>query len=228
MLDSATNIFKSSITEDELVAILDSSSYGIRIIKKDFTVSYINKTFANLSGVRPREATGKKCWQVFQGPLCNTADCRLRRILDGDKLLQYEIERKRRDGSVIPCEVIAIPCYSQKGELTSMIEMFMDITERRHLEEQLRKSKEKYEISDKFYKTIIQSASEGFLLMKHPEGYIMDVNDSFCNMLGYSIPKSKTLPGTVTLCVVCHAHCCEHLFCLVRSKYHSRKGCLRQ
>lgn len=187
MQDFAINIFESSsITEGELAAILDSSSYGIRIIKKDFTVSYINKTFANLSGINPREATGKKCWQVFHGPLCNTSDCRLRRILDGDNLFQYEIERKRKDGSVIPCKVIAIPCYSRKGELTSMIEMFIDITERKQLEEHLRESKEKYEISDKYYKAIIQSAAEGFLLIKHPQGDILDVNDAIRPMTGYS------------------------------------------
>ncbi|MCW4025846.1 MAG: PAS domain-containing sensor histidine kinase [Candidatus Bathyarchaeota archaeon] len=37
-----------------------------------------------------------------------------------------------------------------------------------------------------WYKAIIQSASEGFLLIKHPSGDIMDANDALCNMMGYS------------------------------------------
>ena len=186
MLDYATNIANSSITEDELAAILGNTNYGIRILKKDFIVSYINEAFARLSGVSPEKAIGKKCWQVFPGPLCNTEDCRLKRILNGDKLLQYEIERKTESGALVSCRVVAIPCYTREGELTSMIEMFIDISERKQLEAQLIKSKERYEISDRFYKSVIQNTSEGFLLLKHPEGNIIDANDSMCRILGYS------------------------------------------
>ncbi len=42
------------------------------------------------------------------------------------------------------------------------------------------------EVDSICYKAVIQKTHEGFLLVKHPQGYIMDVNDAFCNMLGYS------------------------------------------
>ena len=43
----------------------------------------------------------------------------------------------------------------------------------------------KYKITDKWYKAVIQAAEEGFLLA-NPEGEILDVNDAFCYMHGYS------------------------------------------
>ena len=42
------------------------------------------------------------------------------------------------------------------------------------------------EIDSTWYKAVIQSSPEGFLLIRHPGGDIIDVNDALCNMLGYS------------------------------------------
>ncbi len=41
-------------------------------------------------------------------------------------------------------------------------------------------------LRDNWYKAIIQSSPDGFLLIKLPKGNILDFNASFCNMLGYS------------------------------------------
>ena len=43
-----------------------------------------------------------------------------------------------------------------------------------------------YGIDCERYKAIIQNFPEGFLFMKIPEGDILDTNEVFCNMLGYS------------------------------------------
>ncbi len=37
-----------------------------------------------------------------------------------------------------------------------------------------------------WYKTVTQGSLDGFLLIRHPKGDMLDVNDAFCNMLGYS------------------------------------------
>jgi PAS domain S-box-containing protein len=41
-----------------------------------------------------------------------------------------------------------------------------------------------FNINSEWYRAIIHRSAEGFLLIKHPEGDILDVNDAFCNMLG--------------------------------------------
>ncbi len=54
----------------------------------------------------------------------------------------------------------------------------VDITARKKAEEQLRKSEEKH-------RRIIETAGEGFMMMDD-ELRIIDVNDAYCHMLGYS------------------------------------------
>ena len=54
----------------------------------------------------------------------------------------------------------------------------VDITERRIAEDNLRKSEEKF-------RRIVETAGEGFILMDE-DLHIIDVNDAYCRMLGYS------------------------------------------
>jgi len=56
--------------------------------------------------------------------------------------------------------------------------ILVDITERKLAEEELRKSEEKF-------RRIVETAGEGFLLMDENLG-IVDVNEAYCKMLGYS------------------------------------------
>ena len=55
--------------------------------------------------------------------------------------------------------------------------ILIDFTRRKHAEEQLRKSEEKY-------RRIVETAGEGFILMDE-NLVIIDVNDAYCRMLGY-------------------------------------------
>lgn len=53
-------------------------------------------------------------------------------------------------------------------------------------------SKYRFSITDDWYKTIIQSTMEGFFLA-NLQGEILDVNDAFCRMLGYSREELLTM-----------------------------------
>jgi len=66
--------------------MLRCEDYGIRIIGPAHNVLYINQAFADLCGVSPHEAIGKKCWQVFASSSCHTAECRFQRILGGEEV----------------------------------------------------------------------------------------------------------------------------------------------
>ena len=128
----------------ELGYILDNANHGMRIINKDFTIRFINQAFTELSGVNQKEAIGRKCWAILKGPFCHTPNCFLNRILNGEERVQVEIDRQRKDGTTIPCIVTAIPFNTINGEFTSIIETLQDITERKHLEEQISESEDRY------------------------------------------------------------------------------------
>ncbi len=171
---------------------LDSSIDAIRIISKDFTVLRINKAFAEMTGVNSIALIGKKCWEVFPSPLCHTSDCRLQRILTGEKTIRIEIERKKKNGTTIPCVVSASPLIDEMGEPAGIIEQFRDITELRHKEEKIRESEDRY-------RALIElgtEAGEAIIILQDidgEEGIQTFFNDQWPKITGYT---KKELLGT--------------------------------
>lgn len=74
-----------------------------------------------------------------------------------------------------------------EGRKTHNQGVLYDITERRLAEEALKKSEEKF-------RRIVETAAEGFLLMNE-ELVIIDVNDAYCRMTGYS--RDELIGSTV-------------------------------
>lgn len=66
----------------------------------------------------------------------------------------------------------------EDGNKTHNQGVLFDITERRHAEDALRKSEEKF-------RRIVETTSEGFVLMDEDLA-VIDFNQAYCNLLGYS------------------------------------------
>jgi sigma-B regulation protein RsbU (phosphoserine phosphatase) len=82
-----------------------------------------------------------------------------------------------RDGEIRWVEDQTSVIWDASGVKTHHQGILVDITERYHAEEQLRKSEEKF-------RRIVETAGEGFLMMDD-ELTIIDVNQAYCRMLGY-------------------------------------------
>jgi len=126
------------IAYEELTQIFNTATDGMRVIDRKFNILRINETFSRLAGISKEEAVGRKCFEVFGGPVCHTANCTLSRILEGEDLVEFEVERKRSDGMRIPCIIRAAPIRGSEGEIVGIIEDFKDISERKLVEEHVR------------------------------------------------------------------------------------------
>lgn len=82
----------------ELNQIFNTAADGMRVIDKDFNILRINDAFSTLSAINKDEAVGKKCYEVFHGPLCHTSGCPLTRIMGGEERVECEVEKERNDG----------------------------------------------------------------------------------------------------------------------------------
>lgn len=123
----------------ELEQIFHTVAGGMRIIDMDHNVLKVNKSFTELSGLSQQQNIEKKCFEVFSGPSCNTPKCPLAHIKEGAQRINYEIEKKRSDGTRVPCDLTALPFLSADGKLVGIIEDFRDITERKVVEEEREK-----------------------------------------------------------------------------------------
>jgi len=127
----------------ELTQIFDTAADAMRVVDRDFNIIRVNETFSVLSGVTKEEAIGKKCYDVFWGPLCHTKDCPLTRILGNVACVECDSEKVRKDGVKIPCIVTATPFRGPEGELIGIVEDFKDISERKKSEQELMQSHER-------------------------------------------------------------------------------------
>lgn len=121
----------------ELAQIFDTAADGMRVVDRDFNVLRANDTFAAMAGLPKEEIVGRKCYEVFRGPLCDTPNCPLLRVLGNQKRVEYDAEKQRRDGVKLPCIVTATPFMRPDGEILGIVEDFKDISERRKAEQDL-------------------------------------------------------------------------------------------
>lgn len=130
--------------EHKYQQIFHYDSNGIRIINKDHSIYFINRSFSEISGVSLEEAVGRKCWEIFTSQSCHTPKCRLSRVLNGEEMVNEEIQRTKRDGAQIPCVITAYPLRDPDGRIVGIIEIFRDITDRVKAEEKLKQSEDRY------------------------------------------------------------------------------------
>lgn len=90
--------------------------------------------------------------------------------------IRFEWDHKRQNGEVFPVEVLltTVPF----GERKFLHVVWRDITERRHAEELLRESNERF-------RAAFADAAIGMTLVS-PDHRIIEANQAYCNMLGYS------------------------------------------
>lgn len=123
----------------ELVQILNSTADGIRVIDKNFIMHRVNRPFAEIAGVPEEKLIGAPCYEGLKGHACHTPDCPVQRVLHGEKRVDLEVEILSQDGRTIPCIVTAIPYFNPDGELIGVVEGFRDISDRKMMENKLKK-----------------------------------------------------------------------------------------
>jgi len=163
------------LAHTEINQIFQTAADGMRVIDKDFTVLRVNETLAALSGVSKDEAVGKKCYDVFPGPLCHTPDCSMVRILKGEERVESDVEKLRKDGKKVPCIVTATPFRGPGGDLIGIVEDFKDIKERKEAEKQVTTSlREKEVLLQEIHHRVKNNLQIISSLLNLQAGYIQD------------------------------------------------------
>lgn len=133
-------------TNAELTQIFNTTGNSMRLIDSDFNILRVNRTFTMMSGISKEDAEGKKCFNVFPGPYCHTAECPLNQIKNGEDRIEQDIKKKNKQGKVIPGILNSVAFKGQNGEILGIIEDFKDITQRVEAEEALQKIEQQFSI----------------------------------------------------------------------------------
>ena len=138
---------EAQIANIELTQVINTSADGIMQINKDFTVQLINTALQSFLDKTQDEVAGKKCYDLLLSPQCGDRDCPLARILQGERSVECDMEKRRSDGALIPFICSATPFRGLDGELIGMVVDFKNIEERKRAETVLKVSKEQLERS---------------------------------------------------------------------------------
>lgn len=85
---------------------------------------------------------------------------------------------RRKDGSLIVCEWYNTPLIDGDGDVVGVLSLAQDVTEREETAQRLQSSRE-------FAEHLVVMMKEGVMVLD-PEGVLLQVNDAFCEMTGFS------------------------------------------
>ena len=127
----------------ELDQIFHTASVSMRVVDSEFNILKINRTFEKMTGINEADAVGKKCHDIFSGPMCFTPKCPLTLILNGQPAINGYVDKHRPDGNSIPCILTATPFRGVDGKLIGIVESFQDITDLKQAQEGIRLERDK-------------------------------------------------------------------------------------
>ena len=156
--------------------LVESMREGFGVLNERHEVTYINKRFCELMGYLPEEMIGR--------PVAEFVDPENLKILQEQGIRRrkgekgsYEIAWTRKDGNPVYSLLSPEPVFDAQGNYKGSFAVITDISERKQMEEALRKSEEKYRL-------LVENANEAILVIQ--EGMIKYANPRAVKIIRYS------------------------------------------
>jgi two-component system cell cycle sensor histidine kinase/response regulator CckA len=128
-------------SESKMRCILDSVDEGFIVVDRQYRILSANRAFCDMVNLPEDRVVGGTCYAVSHGaprPCFEMGeDCAVRRTFE-TATVQFTIHiHKETSGDKHHVELKSYPIVDASGVVTSVIETFNDVTEKRKLEEQL-------------------------------------------------------------------------------------------
>ena len=168
--------------EEELVKLrkaVESSGEIIFTTNPDGIFTYVNPEFTRVYGHSAAEVIGKSTPRILKGGTLDASgydsfwDSLLKR-----KIFKGEFENRKKSGELITVEVSASPIVGDKGAIIGFLSIQRDVSERKRVEDALRKS-------EASYRELFNSVGDAIYIQDR-DGRFLDVNQGAVEMYGYA------------------------------------------
>ncbi|MBI5585669.1 MAG: PAS domain S-box protein [Deltaproteobacteria bacterium] len=132
-------------SEDKYRGIVETANEGIWVVDADRRTTYVNDKMAEILGYSAYEMIGKSGLEFLDEESCALSDANIVKRRQGISE-NYELKLIRKDKTPLWVLVNATPLFHTNGEFAGTLSMLTDITERKQMEEELRKSHEELEV----------------------------------------------------------------------------------
>jgi len=169
--------------EEKYRSIFENAIEGIYQTTPGGRYIQMNPAFASMFGyASPEEMVAQVTVigkQLYVDPMDRE---RLKDALSNQGYVKgFEAEQRRKDGTKFWISINAHSVRDADGTIIYYEGTNIDITDRKHAEEALRKAEEKY-------RSIFENAVEG-IYQSTPDGHYIEVNPAFARIFGYNSPE---------------------------------------
>ncbi len=161
--------------KDEYQRLFDHVPCLITVQDRDYKLIGYNKEFAENFDPRP----GDYCYSAYKGRDSKCKRCPVEKTFNDGRSHYSEESGTGKDGKPTHWIVKTSPVENDTGDIVAAMEISLDITHRRVLEEQLKKSEEKY-------RAIFDNIPNPVLVMDQDSFEILDCNDSVYAVYGFT------------------------------------------
>lgn len=133
--------------ERERLATMIESSNDAVISLTEGRVSFWNPAAEKLFGYCSEEILGQHVNILVPPHLHGEVERKVERVLRGEQTQDFETERVRKDGSLVPVSITVSPFKDARGNIIGPFAIIRDISERKRAEEELRRSLEYLELA---------------------------------------------------------------------------------
>jgi two-component system NtrC family sensor kinase len=158
--------------------LLDQSTQPFAIASFDGRLVYTNRAFQELMGYTAEELRGLTYRDITADRFKDLSEPALERLRRDGKAQRYEKAYVARDGREIPVEIVTDLYRDEQDRPIGYFAFITDIGERKRSEQALRDSEERF-------RRLYDEAPFGYHEIA-PDGTILMVNRTECEMLGYT------------------------------------------
>jgi len=146
----------------------------VSVVDRNYRVVRYNKAYAAHFG----KARGKHCYEINKGRSERCMICPVARTFEDGSPHISEETGLSKDGHVIHWIVYTSPIWNREGEVEAAMEMMLDITARKQLEEQLAASEQRYQ-------AIFEAIPSALFVLDADSLEILNCNDFVTPTFGY-------------------------------------------
>ena len=171
-------------SEERYRSFLEDINEGYFEVDLKGRITFVNDALCRVIGFSRERLIGLTYEQYNGKPLSREISDLYIHIFRTGKTASYETTYHNAEGKTVDRQITVLPMRDENGAITGFRGVSRDITQKKQMEEQLRKSEERY-------RTILEDINEGYFEID-PGGAFVFVNEAQARNLGYS---SEALAG---------------------------------
>ena len=168
-------------SEERYRTVIENTDDFVWQINMDGIITFASAAVKHLFGYEQGELLGKPFQILLNEESAQKAieslEQRKRGEL-GDQSQIFELIHRHKDGTELVAEVRSRPIIDDSRQVTEIVGISRDITERKRIEKALRESEERF-------RSLFDNAPLGYQSLDN-NGNFIELNESWCNLLGYT------------------------------------------